>query len=463
VTREALRQRLRRLIDFLGSGRLAVVLLGAGAVVLYLYLVIPQRGRVDPGVLAGWIARTGAAGRAFEVLGLTDILGSWLFWAIDGLLILNLSVCLTRRLPWVVRRCRFPDRPPRPGSDWLRREIEGEGLRPEPVADRLRREGYRTLVAPRAVYGLRGRLASIGHWIFHAGLLALLVAGGWRAAGPDPFRGRVGVGEGERFELGSARLVSANRAVDPALPPLRFRLERVEVRMERGGVSRFDAALVTPEGEAAAIGINRPYRSDPYQVLLHGFGYMPGWVVVDSEGHARSGAWLKLLPFPFEEEDGFSLGPADSAVSVRFHPDSRREGQGDRSPSPELRDPRFDARVVWRGAEVYRGLLKPGERVPLEPGREFFFLPEIRRYGLLDVVEESGHAPIFACFGFMILGLFMRYVRTRKEIVVVLGERSAQLHGHGEIFEHLFAEELDRFARELARPEPASPAPGAAA
>jgi hypothetical protein len=448
---------LRRQLDFLGSGRLTVVLLPVVLVILYVHLVIPQQGQVEERVLLGWVEQRGAWGHGFRAMGLTDILHSWPFWGVTGLLFLNLSVCMTRRLPIVVRLCRFPDRPPRPAPGWLHRDVQVAGLGPERVAERLRKRGYRTLVAEQTVYALRGRLAGVGHWVFHAGLLALLVAGGAVAAARDPFRGTVAAGEGEAFDLGSVRLVSANQAVDPELPPLRFRLERIDLLMEDGALMRFDATLSTPEGKQAGLEINRPYRSEPYQVLLHGFGFMPGWVIVNPRGRALNSAWVKLVPFPVEEEDWFSLGPEESSVTVRFYPDHQREGEQDRTLSPELRNPRFRARVVWRGVEVHRGLLEPGERVALEEGVEFFFLPEIRRYGLLDVVEESGHAPIFTCLAVMILGLLLRYARIRKEVVVELGERSLTLHGHGEIFEHLFAEELDGLAGELAD---AGPSPG---
>jgi hypothetical protein len=454
---------LRRQLDLLGSGRLTVVLLPVVLLILYLHLVIPQQGQVEERVLLGWVEQHGVWGRGLQALGLTDVLHSWPFWGVYGLLFLNLSVCMTRRLPMVVRLCRFPDRPPRPASGWLHRDVQVAGLRPERVAEQLRKKGYRTLVAGETVYALRGRLASAGHWVFHAGLLALLVAGGSVAAARDPFRGTVAAGEGEPLELGSARLVSANQAVDPELPPLRFRLERIDLFMEDGGLRRFDASLATPEGKRAALGVNRPYRSEPYQVLLHGFGYMPGWVIVNPRGRALNSAWVKLVPFPLEEEDSFSLGPEGSTVYTRFYPDHRREGEEDRTFGHELRNPRFRARVVWRGTEVYRGLLEPGERVSLEAGREFFFLPEIRRYGLLDVIEERGYAPIFSCFGTMILGLLVRYARIRKEVVVRLGERSLELHGHGEIFENLFAEELDRLAGELAQAGPAPAGPRGAA
>jgi hypothetical protein len=454
---------LRRQLDFLGSGRLTVLLLPVTLVILYLHLAIPQQGQVGERVLLGWVEQRGAWGRGFQAMGLTDVLHSWPFWSVYGLLFLNLSVCMTRRLPVVLRLCRFPDRPPRPGPGWLHRDVEVAGLRPEQVAAQLRKKGYRSLVAEQTVYALRGRLAGVGHWVFHAGLLGLLVAGGSMAAARDPFRGTVGAGEGEPFELGSAPLVSANQAVDPELPPLRFRVERIDLFMEDGLLMRFDATVSTPEGERAGIEINRPYRSEPYQVLLHGFGYMPGWVIVNPRGRALNSAWVKLAPFPLEEEDWFSLGPEDSSVTVRFYPDHQREDEQDRTLSPELRNPRFQSRIEWRGEEVYRGLLEPGERVALEGGAEFFFLPEIRRYALLDVIEESGHTPIFSCFAVIILGLLLRYARIRKEIVVQIGERSLELHGHGEIFEHLFAEELEQLAGELADAGPVPGGPGGAA
>ena len=446
--------RLRRCVDLLASGRLTVALLLVAAVVLYLYLTVPQESLADERVLAAWLERSGALGRWSHALGLTDLLDSWLFWTTYGLLLLNLSVCLTRRLPTVLRLCRVPDRPPRPGLDWARRECSAPGIGWQPVEAALRKRGYRTRIDKSVVYGLRGRFACAGHWIFHAGLLALLIVGGWLGAAPAPFRATIGVGEGEPFDLGTARLVSANRSIDAALPTLRFRLDRVDLILEDGEVRRFRASVTTPEGTEAELGVNRPYRRRPYQVLVHGFGYMPGWVVENARGRPVDGAWVKLVPYPIEEEDWFSLGPDDSGVHVRFYPDHHLEEGVDRTRSQALRNPRFRAKLRWRGAEVYEGLLEPGERVALDGGREFFFLPEIRRYGLLDVVEERGQAPVFACLAVVIAGLLVRYARIRKEVLVQVGEDSLEIHGRGEIFAHLFAEELERLSAELAKAGP---------
>jgi uncharacterized small protein (DUF1192 family) len=54
----------------------------------------------------------------------------------------------------------------------------------------------------------------------------------------------------------------------------------------------------------------------------------------------------------------------------------------------------------------------------------------------------------------MISGLLLRYGRIRKEIVVRVGDDSLRLYGRGEIFEHLFSEDLDRLSAELAKPGP---------
>jgi len=447
-------RRLRRSIDFLGSGRLAVWVLAAVVALLLVYLLVPQRSRLPEQEFVAWVEASGWTGRACHALGATDVLGSRPFWALYGLLVVNLGVCMIRRTGAVRRLCRFPGRIPPPSAGWIERRIEAEGIGTEQVAARLRRRGYRVLAAQGSVYGLRGRLASLGHWMFHAALLALLLAGALLAAERDPFRARIGVGEGEAFDLDTARLMSANQPLPRELPPLRFAVDRVDLLLDEGGLERFEVILSTPEGTRLDASINRPYRSAPFQVLVHGFGYMAGWAIVNPRDRALAGAWVKLVPFPIEAEDSFPLrvgGVEEGTVHVRLDPDHDAQGSRGGSPGHELRDPRFRVRVVWRGREVFRGLLEPGERIGLEGGREFLFLPEIRKYALLDVIEERGHTVVFACLGAMILGLAIRYARLRKEILVDVGDRSLRVYGRAELLEDLFEEELERVVRELVR------------
>jgi hypothetical protein len=357
---------------------------------------------------------------------------------------------MIRRIRMTLILFRFPVRPPRANASWLHREVPACDLGEEPVAEMLQQRGYRTLVAGGSIYGLRGRFAVAGHWLFHLGLLALLVAGFFIATAPDPFRGMLGVGEREPFDLHATRFLSSSGPVEQEMPGLHFRMEEIDVVTEGTEVRRYEARLVASDGERTRIGINRPYRAAPYQVMVNGFGYMAGWVIVDQRGRMLNGAWVKLIPFPVEMSDTFSLGYEESSVRVRLYPDHEREDEKDRSRSFELRNPKFAARIVWRGEPVHNGLLAPEERVQLQAGMEFFFLPEIRKYSLLEIIQERGHATVFACLGVMILGLAVRYVRIRKEILVQFDGGELQVYGRGEIFESLFAEELDRLTEALA-------------
>jgi hypothetical protein len=440
---------LRWQSNLLASRQLAVWLLAILVLVLAAYLFLPQQGEVSVRALERWVEQQGLVGRLCRAIGLTNVLHSPFIWGPCALMFVNLLLCMFGRRA-TLGLCRFPVQPPRAGPSWLHRQVAAADPPLERVAELLREHGYRTLVADGSVYGLRGRFAILGHWLFHAGLLALLVVGTYVAVAPAPFRGVVGIGEGESFDLYSAPFLSTNSPVEPDLPALRFRMEQIDTFTVGSEARRFEARLVTPEGSRASFGINRPYRRAPYQVMLHGFGYMAGWVIVNERGRMLAGTWVKLAPFPHERSDTFSLGDEGSSAHVRLYPDHEREGEKHRSRGYELRNPRFMARIVWRGEKVYNGLLEPGQRLPLRDGLEFFFLPEIRRYGLLEVIQEQAHVALFTCFGSMILGLAIRYLRIRKEILVQRAAGGLEVFGHGEIFESLFAEEFAQLTDALA-------------
>jgi len=450
----------RRQYAFLASGRLTVWLLAALVFVLGVYLFIPQARQMPALEIERWVAQKGLVGKLCHALGLTDVLRSPLFWGTCGLMLVNFILCMARRIRSTLALFRFPDQPPEASSEWLHRTIEATAPATERIAEILQAHGYRTLLEGDRIYGLRGRFAIAGHWLFHLGLLAMLLVGGFVALAPDPFRGLVGVGEGEPFALHGSPFLTTRGPIRPELPDLRFQMGEIETLTEGTQARRFEAHLTTPAGEHATIGINRPFRQGPYQVMAHGFGYMAGWVIVADGGRMVDGAWVKLIPFPLERSDTFPIGTGKSSVRVRLYPDHVIEGTTNRSRSYELQNPRFTARIVWRGEKIYDGLLEPAQRVPLEDGLEFFFLPEIRRYVILEVIQERGYAVVFACLGVMIVGLAIRYFRIRKEILVQRVGSATEIFGRGEIFEGLFAEEFDQLADILALEPARSNDPG---
>jgi hypothetical protein len=441
---------LRPQINFLGSSRLAAVLLPVVVALLAVYLFIPQHAPGQAELVDRWVDQKGLVGKLFDALWLTDIRHSWLFYAAYSLLFVNLLLCMIRRFSKAVQLCRFPDEPPQVPSLGYEREVEATGLGAESLASLLQKKGYRTLVERDSVYALRGRFSVVGHWLFHVSFLVLMVGVGLAIAGPGPFRGTVGIGEGELFDLQSAPFLASNQPLSPELPDLRFQVRKINYFAQGTDLRRFEATLISPGGERATMGVNRPYRRAPYQVMVHGFGFMPGWVIANERGRMLSGAWVKLVPFPLEAEDSFSLGRDGDMVHVRFYPDYEVVGDEERSRSYQARNPRLRARIELQGEAIFEGLLEPGEKVPIGEGKQFFFHPEIRMYTMLDVIQEKGYVLAFACMGGAILGLLIRYARIRKEIRLQLSDGSLRIAGRSEMFQGLFAEELETLVREIA-------------
>lgn len=441
----------RRLMDFLASGRLAVILLALLVLLYLLYLWIPQW---DPGLRfaeAVWLQEHGTGGWVLMVTGLTDIQHSLWLKGVYAMLFVNLALCMARRLRPALLLMRFPDRPPAPRADWVTWEVQAAGVEPAAVARALESSGFKTGIRGDSVYGLRGRFALAGHWIFHVGLLALLVAGVSLASAPETFRGAVGVGEGEPFDLHTSRFLSTNDVPTETMPGLSFAVERVDAVVEDGQVRRFDVTMSTPEGTRTDIGLNRPLRRAPYQVVANGFGYMPGWALVDQGDRMLRGAWVKLMPFPEMEEESFPIGPDGRTVHVTFYPDHRGSGVEHRTASWDARRPRFLTRIEERDDVVFTGLLEPGQRVSLGDGTSFQFLPEIRRYVMLEVLQERGHRVVFGILAAIILGLVLRYARTRKEILVEIRPDALCVHGHSEMLPSLFEEEMERILEAMTR------------
>jgi hypothetical protein len=439
----------REPLAFLSSGGLAVGLLLLLVLLLGIYLFVPQSGPGPAESLDVGNAEMGPAARLDHLLGFTDIRRSGWLYGTCALLAINLMFCLIRRFTIMRLLLRFPQRIPSSIPTGHVRTIPRGDNDPQRIATLLRRKGYCTLVGERAVYGLRGRHAVIGHWLFHASLLLLLGAGAYVAASPSPFRGVVGIGEGESFDLHSAPFLGANAPVTDDLPGLRFHLDSIDLKLDGEEVRGLEAGVSTSSDGGGRIAINHPFRRSPYQVMVHGFGYMPGWVIVDQAGTMLTGAWVKLVPFPSIGEDAFRIGPRTSEVTVRFYPDYQETDGAASTASHEPRNPRFLTRITLLEETIFDGLVEPGERVALGGGREFFFLPEIRRYMLVDVIREREHLAVFAFLTLMVLGLSLRYLRLRKEILVQFDDGWLRLSGRGEILEDLFEEELERLSAEL--------------
>jgi hypothetical protein len=445
---------LQRLFDLFASGRLAVFLIATLVSLLLLYLLIPQTELAGPGAVSEWAEEWGVAGKGAVAAGLTDIQHSLLLWMTYGFLFVNLLLCMFKRFRTALISARKPDGKPRITPLWTQRRLAGRATGIVEIASILRGRGYSSIVHGEAVHGIRGRFAVFGSWLFHVGILVVMAAGAAAAVGPERFRGTAGIGEGEPFDLHSSAFLGTNLPITEELPALAFEVKEIQIATEGSDVHKFETQIETPDGQRIPIGVNRPFRSGPYQVLGTGFGYMPGWAIVDARGRMLRGAWLKLAPFPLEYEEKFAVGPRTSEVRFRFYPDHERVDDEDRTRGQLLDNPRFQTTIVIRGETVHDGLLAPGEKISIGGGRSFLFIPDVRKYVLLDIMKEEPYSGVFLGFGLVIAGLFLRYGRTRKEISVRVDAGSLLVCGRSEILESLFEEEMDRLADALEAEQP---------
>jgi len=450
--------RLNRAVAFLASGRVAVWVMTALLLLLIAFGVVPQFEATSPD-LAVWLEDNPVLGPILHGMELTDVRRSVLFYAAYALLMVNLSLCMVRRAIPVLRSARAPRTPPMVTPDWLSRRVPGAGL--EAARAVLRARKYHLLEHEGALYGLRGRFALAGHWTFHVGMLLLIYAGAVLTYAPDPFRGRLGVGEGEVVDIHRTPFLVHNQEgatswfAPEHLPPLSFQLESLHWTAAEGEVREIEATLIDAEGQRHDVGINRPYRHYPFQVMLDSMGFMPGWVL-ERNGLLLSSAWVKLPSAPGDQADAFSLGFHGMVARVVFEPDITRRTYLEHS---EPTKPAFVIEILQGEERLFKGMVAPGQTITLDrKGTTFRILPEIRRYALMEVVKEGEHRPIFAFFFVMIIGLGIRYWKIRKEVVVREDGIGLLVAGRTEMHPHLFAEELEAMVAEITPSGARSPA-----
>lgn len=285
---------------------LHLLLAVAGAAVLA--ALIPQE-RTAAAVVARWRAGTDGPGTAttavLDALGLLDVIGSWWFGTLAGLLLVSLVACLLARARVLLTAGR---RPPPGGPDLERLghvAVLRTGQDPEAalaaVAPVLRRRRFR--VARRDVRGrprlaaerVRAReVASLG---FHVCILVLLAA---VAVGQAwGFAGQVDLVEGEAFTetalaydgtaAGPGWSTGDHRGFRLALTAFRMREHPDGTPIEQVAVVRVD------DGSPREVAVNRPLRHDGMRVHVARWGLAPRVTVRDAAtGEALADGAVRL-------------------------------------------------------------------------------------------------------------------------------------------------------------------------
>jgi cytochrome c biogenesis protein len=404
---------LRRLWRFLGSLKLAVILLIAVTVISLLGTLFPQLAPEvarDPQASARWLAmareKYGARAGLYETLGLFDVYHSPWFILLITALILNTLVCTINRLkatwravgarPKVVMPDTFYERIPCRASLALAQEAGAA----DAAWRALARRHYRVLAEEQEgatyLYADRNRWARLGTLITHLSV-ALIVLGfawsqgwGWResavALGPgklyqvghgNSFQVRCDGFEVERYPGGLPKDYRARLTILQGGSEVISKIVRVGDPLSYRGVGFY----LSSYGPAARIRA-RDAMENPLPLQIMGEGVSQGEVVLNFAGEGEG----KDLLIP-------SL---DLALHVVFY----YEG------------PSLFVQAARSNQAVFADFVYDGEAVELEDARFEFALD---RYIVLQVVSDPGFklaiSAAFLVMGGLIVSLYFPHRR----------------------------------------------------
>lgn len=333
----------------LGSWRLSVVLMVLAAL-YHLFLVV-------------WSA-TSPAGVVRNIAGLAP------FWIVYALLLVNTTVCFSRRLAML-------------------------------RADLVRR-----------------RVAQLGSFLFHGAFL--LVASGFLLTLLMRQDARTWVALGEEFEARPEQYLehSPPRRMATGVPPLRFRVERLEPRFWADQLlfTELAADLRFPHGELVRTRINRPlWLGGATFVRLSGFGWAPRFELADARGLRIDSAVVKLNVFPPGVRDFFVPPRFPHRVHVQVFPDYAPAATGPTTRTMNLVNPALAVEVRRGRVELGGATLRLGEAFHFE-GLSLSF-PEILPWGEFSIVWDPGAPVLFTGYLLGLLGLVLKLgatVRARR-------------------------------------------------
>jgi hypothetical protein len=439
---------LRSVHRWFTSARATVILLCLLALLLLLHVALPQASVIGDDALDA-IANDNALHRFVLVgLGFGRMPTSPVFLTVLSLFFLNLLLVLLARIGPTVRRIALKTRSEKGLQAWARLEESLSGPLPKRwsaghAARTLRDFGYQVRRPGQGTFwGVKHRTAPLGFLLFH--LSFFLLCGGGMLIYYTRFVGSAILCEKQEFAGDYNEILRQPPLGAP--PDLRFSLERVEPRFERGepvhlgAVFRFQQAGAHVDRSAR---VNDPARWGTTSLLVHRAGLAPVLWLQDSRGFT-----LDRIVTPVTTRGGpptrIPLGDgALVAVVAPLHPDapfpSRRE----------LADTALRFVFMRESGVVFDGKLRPGEAAQLEGAR--IVLEELRYWVGVRVISERGGGLLIAGFVAGVAGLIWRLLWYRREIAVTWDDRSFHVVGRSEYFSGRFREELRTLSALLER------------
>lgn len=445
----------------LTSMRVALILLFLLAIAAIPGSVLPQRG-TDPIRVNEWIEGNPTWGPLLDRLGFFDVYAAPWFAAVYLLLFVSVIGCVLprTRLHWRALRSQPPAAPRRLERMPEHRTWESAESA-EAVLDRayddLKSRRWRVARGDGWVSAEKGYWRETGNLLFHAALIALLIAVGYGAL--FGWRGNVIVREGSGFSdtLTQYDAWGGGRLVDPAsLPPFAFTLEDFRVEFERGEAQRgaprlFEADLTLwpapgAPAEPAVVRVNEPLSIDGAKVFLVGHGYAPVLRLTDALGRVVHDEGIVFLPQDGNLTSTGVLKAPDATPSLGieglFLPTAAVDDvRGPHSTFPEADDPAVFL-SAWAGdlgldsgvpQSIYaldtEGMtqlgieaLRPGDSWALPGGNGTVEFVSLTRWASFQIAHDPGKEPALAASIVALIGLMMSLFIQRRRVWVRAAE-----------------------------------------
>ncbi|MDH2426801.1 cytochrome c biogenesis protein ResB [Sphaerisporangium sp. TRM90804] len=448
----------------LTSMRTALILLFLFALASVPGSLYPQRS-ISPEKVTQYFTDSPELARWLDRLWLFDVFTSPWFAATYLLLFLSLAGCVLPRASVHLRELRRrPPAAPRNLSRLPRHaSFAAEGATVESVAAVLRRRRFRTVTGPGWVAAEKGYLRETGNLLFHAALLALLVAVG--AGGLYGYRGNVLVVEGNGFANTVAaydRYIPGAQVSAEALEPFHFTLKDFQASYiatgeRRGQPLDFTARLAVSDRPGAperthVLKVNEPLDVAGTQTYLLGHGYAPTFKILDGKGQVAFEGPVPCLPVDqvtYTSECVIKAPDAEPdqlGFLVRFLPTALPAADGTwvsvfpGAANPTAQVFAFSGDLGMRSGEpqsVYRletTHLKPlvmgdktkplavGEKLELPGGAGSIQLTGVREWISLQIAHDPGRLPALLAAILSVVGLVLSLTVRRRRVWVRVGE-----------------------------------------
>jgi cytochrome c biogenesis protein len=442
----------------LTSMRTALILLFLFALASVPGSIYPQRP-ISPERVAQYFKDSPGVARWLDRLWLFDVFTSPWFAATYLLLFISLAGCVVPRAAAHLRELRrAPPAAPRNLSRLPEHaSFAAEGVTVDDLAARLRKKRFRTVTGPGWVAAEKGHLRETGNLLFHAALLALLVAVG--AGGLFGYRGNVLVIEGNGFANTVAaydRYIPGQEVSAESLEPFSFTLSDFQATYvatgdRRGQPLDFSAKLKVTDRPGAPerpydLRVNEPLDVHGTQTYLIGHGYAPTFTILDGKGQVafegpvpclandqmtytsdcvikvpdaqpqQLGFLVRFLPTTVPAENGTYVSVFPGAANPTAQVFAFSGDLGMKSGQPQsvyqLDTKNLKPLVMGLGTKP----LSVGGTLPLPGGAGSIQLTGVREWISLQIAYDPGRIPALLAAGLAVLGLVLSLTVRRRRV-----------------------------------------------